>query len=459
MATKKPTTLAISLKGEIVSSNFAEFKAELKKHIASLVYTLKTDADFTTAEANVKQLKETEEALEEAKKKALEQAQEVQELFAQIDDINGDSRTARLKLESQIRARKAARRKEIVIDAVAQVTAIKKGAVILRIEAAIKGKRNFDTMAEAAEAEATLMQDGITAARAIIEAHKADHGSTLLPDPETLEWMDAEALSLELNRRLERQQSEKEKADLKAKIAKQEATAAAEKKAAADKVVADKRMADAKVAQAKQDDAKALRLKDAALAKSVREFESEKTSLARCLDDSGPLFPCGAELIARLISEGVVEDSFNLPAHKVIWMAIAKLHSDGIKVDEIVLLEHLRKSGLEELAGGIETIYAIQSSLPTATKPLTPPAKSAPAVTRPATEPQSEYDKMFGAAEPEEAAPPITAADEMKVYLDTIKVAFTPVKAARVELSYPENIERAKAFATGIAHLWAALTK
>jgi len=66
---------------------------------------------------------------------------------------------------------------------------------------------------------------------------------------------------------------------------------------------------------------------------------------------------------------------------------------------------------------------------------------------------------MFGAAEPEEAAPPITAADEMKVYLDTIKVAFTPVKAARVELSYPENIERAKAFATGIAHLWAALTK
>ena len=354
MATKKPTTLAISLKGEIVSSNFAEFKAELKKHIASLVYTLKTDADFTTAEANVKQLKETEEALEEAKKKALEQAQEVQELFAQIDDINGDSRTARLKLESQIRARKAARRKEIVIDAVAQVTAIKKGAVILRIEAAIKGKRNFDTMAEAAEAEATLMQDGITAARAIIEAHKADHGSTLLPDPETLEWMDAEALSLELNRRLERQQNEKEKQDLKDKIAKQEADQKAKDDAAATKAKA-----------------------EAAAAASAKA-----------------------------------------------------------------------KASVVDTAAGPRPAAAAQAA------PV-----SAPAVTRPATEPQSEYDKMFGAAEPEEAAPPITAADEMKVYLDTIKVAFTPVKAARVELSYPENIERAKAFATGIAHLWAALTK
>jgi hypothetical protein len=90
----------------------------------------------------------------------------------------------------------------------------------------------------------------------------------------------------------------------------------------------------------------------------------------------------------------------------------------------------------------------------------TPPVvKPAPAVTRPTTEPESEYDKMFGAAEPEDTTPPVTQSDELQSYLNTIKEAFGPVKAARAELCYVDNIERAKAFADAIAHAWAALTK
>lgn len=213
--TIEETDLVISLEGKILDSNFDEFRSRLKERIRSLNYELKTDADFDSAEQNAKALKGAEKSLAATKEHALEQAEDIQKLFAAIDDVSDEAKEARLNLEKQIKARKDQRKREILDAALDSLDATLKRNYRQRIEQAMKGKRTIDTLERAAQAEAKTIQSEVDAARKIIERHRVEHGATLLHDVEALEQRPAEDVAVELSRRLERQRDEEEKKRLR----------------------------------------------------------------------------------------------------------------------------------------------------------------------------------------------------------------------------------------------------
>lgn len=233
----EPTDLVVNIRGEIVESNFEAFRIHLKKKISGLNRTLVTDRDFTEADTNVKQLKETESALKEAKTRALAQAEDIQRLFEAIDDVTGEASRARLDLEKQIRQRKEARKLEIVEEALAEVNAVLKRQARERLEAVIKGKRSFDTMEAAAREERNAINFIIAQARGIIDKHRQEHGQALTPDIEKLEWMEPDQLATELARRVERAEAEaaRKKAEDEARALREQQAAEARAKAEAER--------------------------------------------------------------------------------------------------------------------------------------------------------------------------------------------------------------------------------
>lgn len=98
--------LFIKLTGTVNSSNFDEWKKELISQIQSVNIELVSDNDFVTASGQVKSFKSAEKSLKEAKQSAIDQAEEIQQLFSAIDEIAEEARQARLSLERQIKARK-----------------------------------------------------------------------------------------------------------------------------------------------------------------------------------------------------------------------------------------------------------------------------------------------------------------------------------------------------------------
>ena len=210
--------LIIDIKGEIINSNFDAFCTQLKAVIKGISYKLVTDTDFELANDNAKNLKEAEQSLKAAKDRALEQADDIKKLFTAIDGISDEARTVRLDLERQIKARKEKRKKEIIEDALCAST-VKPNAFHLykgRIEKAIKGKRSFGAMEEAATIQSKCIKVAIECARYEIEKLTSKYGESLVPDRDKLESLPDNELSLELRRRAEKYEAEKE---LKAKQA------------------------------------------------------------------------------------------------------------------------------------------------------------------------------------------------------------------------------------------------
>lgn len=88
-------------------------------------------------------------------------------------------------------------------------------------------------------------------------------------------------------------------------------------------------------------------------------LEAEEGLLAACLIDGG------REILTECIEAKIAPEFFFKTAHQEIYRALLSLYETGEPVDEILLLEHLRKNGLEEEVGGISTIYAIQDRIET----------------------------------------------------------------------------------------------
>ena len=106
--------LIIRLAGAIEDSNFYEWKKDLISQIHSVSTELATDEDFAVAENHVKFFKEAEKTLKEAKQSAIEQASDIEQLFASIDTISEESRQVRLSLQRQIKARKLEIKAEVI---------------------------------------------------------------------------------------------------------------------------------------------------------------------------------------------------------------------------------------------------------------------------------------------------------------------------------------------------------
>ncbi|MAF84043.1 MAG: hypothetical protein QGH93_10050 [Gammaproteobacteria bacterium] len=106
--------LAIKVRGEVLSSNFDEWKLDLIAQIQSVNTELTTEAQFAQAQTNVKNFKAAEQALKKAKESAINQASDIQRLFSAIDEVSGEVRQVRLSLERQIKQRKSEIKEEIV---------------------------------------------------------------------------------------------------------------------------------------------------------------------------------------------------------------------------------------------------------------------------------------------------------------------------------------------------------
>ncbi len=88
-------------------------------------------------------------------------------------------------------------------------------------------------------------------------------------------------------------------------------------------------------------------------------LEAEEGLLAACLIDGG------REIITECIEAKIAPEFFFKTAHQEIYRALLSLYETGDPIDEILLLEYLRKNGLEEEVGGISVIYAIQDRIET----------------------------------------------------------------------------------------------
>ena len=221
--------LIIRLKGEITDTNFDEWKNDLLAKLKTVNTELAGDDDFANAESDVKTIKAGEVALKNAKASALDQASEIQKLFAAIDEVSSEARDARLSLERQIKKRKAEIKDEIVdagLDAIKayleeQSTELQsvKNSWLDRsaFEDEIKGKRTTASMQKAVTGlqvniknEIAQREESINANRQVLD--KIDDGySAVFQDKESLLLMDEENLQTTIDERIQYFEAEKKK--------------------------------------------------------------------------------------------------------------------------------------------------------------------------------------------------------------------------------------------------------
>jgi len=100
------TELTITLTGEVKESNFEEWKSGLAERIQAVDTTLSDDDDFTSATDSIRQFRDAELTLKNAKQAALQQAADINRLFDAFDEATEETRQARLTLERKVRIRR-----------------------------------------------------------------------------------------------------------------------------------------------------------------------------------------------------------------------------------------------------------------------------------------------------------------------------------------------------------------
>lgn len=154
--------LRIEVTGMVTASNLAQYRDHALAVFAGINRDLKTDQDFANADKTVKWCGEVESRLAAAKQHALSQTESIDVLFKTIDDITAEARSTRLELDKLVKARKEARRGEIVAggvkalaDHMAALNARFGKPYMPTIPAdfggAIKGLRTFDSMQNAVD--------------------------------------------------------------------------------------------------------------------------------------------------------------------------------------------------------------------------------------------------------------------------------------------------------------------
>ena len=106
-----------------------------------------------------------------------------------------------------------------------------------------------------------------------------------------------------------------------------------------------------------------MKIKEGFLNDEVRmqphNVEAEEGLLAACLIDGS------REIMAECIEANLTPYFFFKTSHQEIFRALLSLYETGDPIDEILLLDYLRKNGTEVEVGGIAAIYAIQNRIET----------------------------------------------------------------------------------------------
>jgi len=160
--------LSVKLSGSVIASNLVTYEQEIIARIKAIKQDLVTDQDFADAEKMVKALKDGKEQMGLAIKQARAEVQDIDALFVAAERIAAEMDSKRLWLEKLVKARKDARRAEIVrygrdaYDAHILSLNQRLGRAALAtayktvpnpdFAAAISGKRNFQSMQDAVDA-------------------------------------------------------------------------------------------------------------------------------------------------------------------------------------------------------------------------------------------------------------------------------------------------------------------
>jgi len=224
--------LVIKLKGEVTDTNFDEWKSNLLKQLKGINTELASDDDFAIAETDVKTIKAGEKTLKQAKASALEQANEIQTLFAAIDEVSEEARQARLKLEKQIKTRKAEIKDEIEDAGFASIKDyLEEQSETLQainhnwlnrsaFDDATKGKRTTTSMTKSVAQLVSKIKDEIAASSdAIAQNEKLvddidNKYSALFQDKNSLLTMPNDALQKTIKERIEFYEAESEKQEV-----------------------------------------------------------------------------------------------------------------------------------------------------------------------------------------------------------------------------------------------------
>lgn len=209
--------LNVSAKGEVLSSNLAEFRASVKTVLDSIKLTPETDEEFGLAEQNVKMLKGAEDTVKAAKEKALKDAESLHEFFAALDESSEEIRKARLALEKKIAVEKEKIRNNLVNDALARLECAARlrkkefGGVMAE---AIKGKRTIKSIEAALHAVVSSVNNTINTNRGIISEFIDTCGANLVLDGDELETKSTVYVEAELHRRQDAATAARERARL-----------------------------------------------------------------------------------------------------------------------------------------------------------------------------------------------------------------------------------------------------
>lgn len=221
--------LIIKLKGEVTDTNFDEWKNDLIAKLAKINTELSTDDDFANAESDVKAIKAGEKSLKNAKASALEQADEIQKLFAAIDEVSSEARDARLALERQIKKRKEEIKVEIVDSGIEAVEShLQQQSDTLQtlnhawfnrtsFEEEIKGKRTTTSMQKAVSGLVEKIKLEISDRQTLISENQKvvddidKQYSALFQDEQSLLLLEGEALKATIEERIEYFEAEQKK--------------------------------------------------------------------------------------------------------------------------------------------------------------------------------------------------------------------------------------------------------
>ncbi|WP_455564947.1 hypothetical protein [Akkermansia biwaensis] len=209
--------LNVSAKGEVLSSNLAEFRASVKTVLDSINRTPKTDEEFGLAEQNVKMLKGAEDTVKAAKEKALKDAESLHQFFSALDESSEEIRQARLALEKKIAAEKEKIRTSLINEALDRLECVSRlrkkefGGVMTD---AIKGKRTLKSIKDAIDAAVSLTNNTITENRQTIREFIDAGFGNLVMDEDELETKSTIYVESELRRRQDVARVAKERARL-----------------------------------------------------------------------------------------------------------------------------------------------------------------------------------------------------------------------------------------------------
>ncbi len=87
--------------------------------------------------------------------------------------------------------------------------------------------------------------------------------------------------------------------------------------------------------------------------------EAEEGLLAACILDGG------RDILSECFEARITPEHFFKEAHRILFEALQELYNESVPIDEIILLEHLRKTNREEAVGGAATLNAILSRIET----------------------------------------------------------------------------------------------